>query len=56
MNIVNDHDVLVAKARDLWEKDGNQYLGMNMDWDYNGHKVHVSMLNYIPKALTHFQH
>jgi hypothetical protein len=29
---------------------------MNMDWDYNGCKVHVSMLNYISKALTHLQH
>ena len=29
---------------------------MNMDWDYDGCKVHVSMLNYIPKALTHFQY
>jgi hypothetical protein len=28
---------------------------MNMDWDYNGRKVHVSTLNYVPKALTHFQ-
>ncbi len=27
-----------------------------MDWDYNGHKVHVSMLNYVPKALMRFQH
>jgi hypothetical protein len=36
--------------------DGNWYLGMNMDWDYNGHKVHVSMLDYVPKALTCFQH
>ncbi len=27
-----------------------------MDWDYNGHKVHVSMLDYAPKALTRFQH
>jgi hypothetical protein len=36
--------------------DGNRYLGMNMDWDYNGHKVHVSMLDYVPEALTHFQH
>jgi hypothetical protein len=27
-----------------------------MDWGYNDHKVHVSMLDYVPKALTHFQH
>jgi hypothetical protein len=36
--------------------DGNRYLGMNMDCNYNGHKVHVSMLNYVPEALMHFQH
>ncbi len=29
---------------------------MNMDWDYNGRRVHVSMLDYIPEPLTHFQH
>ncbi len=37
--------------------DGNQYLGMNMDWeDFDGRKVHVSMLDYVLKALTCFQH
>jgi hypothetical protein len=40
------------KCSIVW--DGNQYLGMNMNWDYNSHKVHVSMLNYVPKTLTHF--
>jgi hypothetical protein len=35
--------------------DRNQYLGMNINWDYNGRKVCVSMLNHVPKALTHFQ-
>jgi hypothetical protein len=29
---------------------------MTMDWDYNRHKVHVSKLDYVPKALTCFQH
>ncbi len=29
---------------------------MNMDWDYNGRKVHISMLNYFSKSLTRFQH
>jgi hypothetical protein len=29
---------------------------MNMDWDYDSRKVHISMLDYVPKALTHFQH
>jgi hypothetical protein len=36
--------------------DGSQYLGMTMDWDCNGHKVHISMLDYVPEALMHFQH
>ncbi len=36
--------------------DGNQYLGINMDWDYSGRKVHISMLDYVPKALRCFQH
>jgi hypothetical protein len=32
------------------------YLGMNMDWDYDGGRVHISMLTYVPKALACFQH
>jgi hypothetical protein len=24
---------------------GKCYLGMNMDWDYDSHRVHISMLN-----------
>ncbi len=27
-----------------------------MDWDYDGHKLHILMLNYVPEALTCFQH
>jgi hypothetical protein len=37
-----------------WER--KCYLGMNMDWDYNSRRVHVSMLDYVPEALTRFQH
>jgi hypothetical protein len=33
-----------------------RYCGMNMEWDYNGRKVHISLLDYVPKALTCFQH
>jgi hypothetical protein len=32
------------------------YLGMNMDWDYDCRRVHVLMLDYVPKALMQFQH
>jgi hypothetical protein len=34
---------------------GKRYLGMNMDWDYDGRRVNILMLNYISKALTRFQ-
>jgi hypothetical protein len=36
--------------------DGQRYLGMTINWDYTEQAVHVSMLDYIPKALTRFQH
>jgi len=36
--------------------DGQGYLGMTINWDYTGQAVHASMLDYIPEALTCFQH
>jgi hypothetical protein len=36
--------------------DGQWYLGMNINWDYTERAVHVFMLDYVPKALTRFQH
>ena len=35
---------------------GTRYLGMDIDWDYTDKKVHISMLDYVPEALTRFQH
>jgi hypothetical protein len=35
---------------------GTRYIGMKMDWDYAQRQVHVSMLDYTPKALTRFRH
>ena len=29
---------------------------MDINWDYEKLKVHVSMLNYIPEALLRFKH
>jgi hypothetical protein len=37
-NVLNKH----YKCAVDW--DGKKYLGMDIDWDYEGHKVHVSML------------
>jgi hypothetical protein len=36
--------------------DGQRYLGMTINWDYTGQAVHASMLDYVPEALTRFQH
>ena len=30
---------------------GGRYLGIFLDWDYNGKKVHLTMPGYIEKAL-----
>jgi hypothetical protein len=40
----------------LCDWDGEQYCGLTIKWDYNGRKVHLSMPNYVNKALTWFQH
>ncbi len=37
-----------------WE--GEQYCGLTLKWDYEGKKVHLTMPNYVSKALTRFQH
>jgi hypothetical protein len=35
---------------------GKRYIGITLDWDYNKHHVHLSMPNYMQKALKQFQH
>ncbi len=35
---------------------GERYCGLTLKWDYEGRKVHLSMPNYVTKALTRFQH
>jgi hypothetical protein len=35
---------------------GKQYIGITLDWDYNKCHVHLSMPNYVQKALEQFQH
>jgi hypothetical protein len=48
--------VLDMHYKCLQDRDGKKYLGMDIDWDYEKRKVHVSMLEYVPKALMRFQH
>ncbi len=35
---------------------GTQYIGITLDWDYNKQQVHLSMPNYVKKAVQQFQH
>ena len=37
-----------------WE--GTRFIGLTLDWDYSGHKVHLSMPGYIARALARFAH
>ena len=37
-----------------WE--GEKYIGLTFDWDYDGGEVHISMPGYVAKALNQFQH
>jgi hypothetical protein len=48
--------ILSQHYKCLHNWDGQRYPGMNINWDYMGRAVHVFMLDYVPKALTHFQH
>jgi hypothetical protein len=48
--------VLNMHYKCLQDWDGKKFLGMDIDWDYEQRKVHVLMLEYVPKALMRFQH
>ena len=37
-----------------WE--GKRYIGLTLDWDYQGQKVHLSMPGYITDALQEYDH
>ena len=35
---------------------GNRYIGITLDWDYKRRRVHLSMPDYVRKALQLFRH
>eukprot|EP00804_Cyclotella_cryptica_P028785 CCRYP_018721-RB/>CCRYP_018721-RB protein AED:0.41 eAED:0.41 QI:0/0/0/1/0/0/3/0/816 len=35
---------------------GSRYIGITLDWDYDKHRVHLSIPGYVKKALSQFQH
>jgi len=37
-----------------WE--GTRYVGLTLDWDYNNRFVHLSMPEYIERAMVQFMH
>jgi hypothetical protein len=43
-----------CEVEEDWE--GTQYLGITIDWDYHNHEVHLSMPEYVERALTRFGH
>ncbi len=48
--------VLNMHYKCLQDWDSKKYLGMDIDWDYDQKKVHVLMLEYVPKVLMQFHH
>jgi hypothetical protein len=50
INILKKH----YEVKEDWE--GRQYLGIIMDWDHRNHKVHLSMPEYVERALARFGH
>ena len=35
---------------------GKRYIKSTLDWDYNKRQVHLSMPDYVKKALIQFNH
>ena len=42
------------KVEEDWE--GRQYLGFTLDWDCKNREVHLSMPEYVERALVQFNH
>jgi hypothetical protein len=38
------------------DMEGSRFCGLFMDWDYENHKVHVSIPGYVETALKRFKH
>jgi hypothetical protein len=49
-NVLEEHYKLT------YDWTGKRYIKITLDWDYNKCQVHLSMPNYVQKALKQFQH
>jgi len=51
---------LVAALEEFYsiskDEQGKKYVGLTLDWNYEGRQVHLSMPGYVEKALKQFQH
>ena len=48
---------VLRKSYDIThEWKGEKYIGITLDWDYQQRQVHLSMPDYVNKALTQFNH
>ena len=54
----SDHLIAVLlehyKISNNWS--GKRHLGLDLDWDYENRKLHLSMLTYVTAALKRFNH
>jgi len=50
MSVLKEHYTVTED----WE--GSKYIGITLDWDYEGQKVHLSLPGYNAKALKRFHH
>ena len=53
-----DHLMTVLSSHYTIFNDWNNspYLGLDLDWDYEKRKIHLSILSYVQDALTRFHH
>ena len=53
-------DHLIAALKDTYnievDEDGDKYVGISLDWDYEKGEVHLSMPGYVSEALNRFKH
>jgi hypothetical protein len=51
-----EHAQHLKNALEEHDWTGKQYIGIALSWDYNKRQVHLSMPNYMQKALKQYQH
>ncbi len=53
-----DHIINVPKKKYTItvDREATNYISLTIEWDYENDKVHMHMLRYLAKAMTHFKH